>query len=591
MFQTFCHKKVALALLLILASFFVFCNLQTFTTPLPAYGEETSSVSEDSTVVSENSEDSEEDDSDEDDSGLILWIADLISKLDTVIEGLQTLFKDGFFSAFGKMIGYLMDGLVELVEQSFADSFIYTKSISNFAWIHSIWSVSLILGIGICGISLLLLGYRYMSGHGDGLWKPVIYAILLSIFSLYITEITITAQNKSWGEIYQAPIQEMYTAVGKSWDGDLGNLDPNIVLKILVTGNNLQGQNINEFESKSLSQVLYDPGRGDGGKEFILMFGTMLAIFLIGAVNILRMWVLALTTIVCPLYMAFSSLFGKLEPVLGAWNIILRSSFLQSLMALSFWLIYSVMAASVSGPALGGASPALVAMILLWILVFVTYTWWLKAIRNAVKSPLTLGGGTVAATIGKGGEVVAGSTKALADRYGLGSVSKVAGDLEERSGKIHQWGKTKLDSQDFQGKTIVKTISKAAEKITPRKKYSSKVQKVIPDRTWSPPSDSNMSDWRAYSFPVGANPSEIDNALRRSNIPNQAYTVDSNNNRILVHVQYADQAQQTAERALSSNPPYWTSGGKYLVLINGRPTVVENPPPGGVDMGKWKGIP
>jgi|GEM_PF-5071871 len=616
--------------------FIVFLAIFAYTfisVPYTAIGETSESTSS-ADSSSTGSSDSADTDKDDDSSVLPEWLVEAFKWMSEASQKIIDLLSDAgtfLWNTITKLIGRFLDDFLELFQNAFASAFIYTEPFSADSWVKDWWSNTLLLSIATCTIALMINAYKMFSGDsknqsdggtGKAAFKTVITAIGLSFFAFLIVRWGTNIQNNTWQQQLVSPIQSAYTSAGVSWDGQLSNVRSDMVLKGMLTGGNMSGIDVNQLDTMGISEVLYNPETDQG--SFTMMLIMMFCLIFLAIIAMMHIWILALGLISSPLYMSIGSLKGINEPIVGIWDIILRSLFLQSLFAAFFMFTSDIRGKGVN--ALGGASPDLITLILFIVLCVLTYVFYLSRIMEAILSPGDLGGGKViertgnlAGKISEGAAGFAGLLGMGGKAIGSNKIQNAASHMEHDARvfesdaqRLTQWG------QKLQKKGVNGLIGDHARSIQDRLKQNitssgqpeaaNTIESINESFTAANPdthinSDYSFTDLTKISHENSlegykgfrVHPNIRDRAMQalevnEDSIPQEACVWNVTGDQIWIHPSYAGHAEDVLKGVMEDNLQvrYWNKGDSYIILNDNIPIKVSNPPTNGIYMGVWK---
>lgn len=634
----------------------ILTHVFVYETGIAVATESGSSGSEVSDVVGDDQSDNPDEDSSENggDEG-----SSIINALLGVIQNLLELFQNPLTwirNGITRFIGWLLDDFLKLFQNAFASAFIYTEPFSADSWVKKWWSITLLLTMSICCMALLTSAWRLFSGAskeettstvtGQGAFKTILLALGLAFFAFLIVRWGTDVQNNIWQEQLEPIIQATYSSAGVSWDGQLSSVRSDMVLKAMLTGGNMSGIDVTQLDTMGISRVLYDPEADRG--SFTMMIIMMLCLIFLAIIAMMHIWILALGLAFSPIYMGIGALKGSNEPIIGIWDLILRSLFLQSLFA-AFFMFVSDFRGN-GQDTLGGASPDLVTLILFIVLVVIVHSLYVKRIVTAVQSPGDLGGGIIIEKAGNitaraaGGaagfaEIVGLGGKALGNRGGrLGNmgndIEKIANwsgerarSMESGAKRMEQWGQT-LHKEGIGGvlkqqKSLIKdqikqrvnesseNISNSIEPIEASfneanqflhvysgdvitKLDQPKVKEI--DKLFFDSNkfsrENSLEGYKGFRVYTGIRDQVMD-ALEQNEdiVPQEACVWNITGDQVWVHPSYAGQAEYILNGVVEdiSKIRYWSKGNSYIVLDDDNiPIKVANPPVNGIYMGVWK---
>ena len=581
-------------------------------------------------------EETEQDEEDEEEGGgrsfIPEWIVNAFQKLaEFLTDPGATLWK-----AFTKLIAILLDDILELFQNAFAVAFIYTEPFPADSWVKDWWSVTLLVFLGLVMIAVLSAVYRGFFAkdeNGKGPWetfKPLALALLLSFFALFLVRFGTDVQNNVWQETLSPAISTTYGAGGTAWDGELSGVRADMVLKAMLTGGNMSGIDVNQLDSMGVSKVLYDPDSDRG--SFAMMVIVMACLILIAFVAMLHIWVLALALVFSPLYTGVGALKTAMEPIIGIWNIILRSLFLQSLFGAFFLFVSSVRAEGQAG--LGGASPDLITLILILVLVVLIHFLYLREILQAISSPGDLGGAKVitrtgritaavaggaagiAAAVGVGGKMLSNSERAgvwgrklgrgiekAAGWSGAGArmvqqggqrleregVNAIPGAVKDGYGAVRDKAAARL-KQTRDNAERGKTVEKIKDSFDRANKADASYLESLYYSDLKPEHDNNLEGYQGFKV-NGVIRDKVMQATEDNydSVPDRAYVWNTEGTQVWVHPAYAEKAEEILDDVAQEVQPlkYWKKGDGFIILQENIPVKVKTPPEDGVYMGEW----
>lgn len=540
----------------------------------------------------------------------------LLASIRELIDNLQELFRDGLFGAFVRFIGYLMDALLYPVMGVFGRNFLYTQPLIGQEWVKTWWNWLLLLSLLADGFAVAMLGYRFLAGASvnsspnrpetAGAARAVLLAVVLGFFSLWLAELAVNLQNHAWETAAMEPVSRMAVAMGYVSPVSLTNLDGSLILKApfahtemaSAMGAAVPAGGIPLLADSRVSEVIL--GNNPLG-NLVPMMLSMLSFVSLGVFALIRFWLIRGLAAAAPLWLTISALSGTVEPIVGYLNLFGRTILLQSLFAAAWLAAYHVGAVALGDT--GGASPAFLPALMLAATVFAAYRLWAKTVAQAVRQPVTLGGGAVLAATGASVERVSAAMGMVADRFGWAEWASASIRTREWAGRVKETGARWQEAGPGPASgraSPVQAVKDYAGRMASTRglQVPGRVDKVplvtVEENIHAVAGGGDLAGWVGLRVPAGKREDLLDELAdprRRLNVPADGFRADPDDpDRLLVWRDHLDRVRRVAEKVLSGHIPYWEYRGKFVVLENGIPAVTQAPPPSGLNMGKWKGI-
>lgn len=337
------------------------------------------------------------------------------------------------------------DEAAEPLMSVFQKVYLFTPRIAELNFVQTLWSIITLLCVIALFVGSGILANQVMRGKKEmgALLKGFIVSLVTSILSLTILNMINVIAN--W--MTQVAVEGIIGTEGI----DYTSLTGFEILKALVVGSDVLTDP--SYAGQTLAETLVA-----SGGIFALMLHMWTAIptlYMIAIIKILTLMGMAIGVGFWIAYVAFT---GKLEVLVGYFNIYVRT-LLVGLGTTVHWALF-VRAQTDYGNGEGiwaetGVNPVVAVPISVCILVVVFFFVWLRPLWRAVRDPLTLNGGQMVESAGKWSERASTALHAVGRRLGSEGLQKSGLNIAAAAKKMRSAGQRMQSARGQLGKRIL----------------------------------------------------------------------------------------------------------------------------------------
>jgi hypothetical protein len=380
-------------------------------------------------------------------------LADAGEKMDRVTTTVSDVMSGKFLKdSIDNLVILWSDEAAEPLMSVFQKVYLFTPRIAELNFVQTLWSIITLLCVIALFVGSGILANQVLRGKKEmgALLKGFIVSLVTSILSLTILNMINVIAN--W--ITQVAVEGIIGTEGI----DYTSLTGFEILKALVVGADVLTDP--SYAGQTLAETLVA-----SGGIFALMLHMWTAIPILYMIAVIKILTLMGMAIGVGFWIAYVAFTGKLEVLVGYFNIYVRT-LLVGLGTTVHWALF-VRAQTDYGHGEGiwaeiGVSPVLAVPISVSILVVVFFFLWIRPLWRAVRDPLTLNGGQMVETAGKWSERASTALSAVGKRLGSEGLQMRSLNFAAKAKRMQEAGQRMQQSRSQLGKRMVSRMTGGA---------------------------------------------------------------------------------------------------------------------------------